>query len=162
MKNISYIQGDVREPIGDGRKLICHIVNDEGKMGAGVAKALYEKWGEVRSKYYQWHKEGKNFKLGHIQGIKVTDDIAVINMIGQRGIREKDGVPPVRYGAIRTCLQKVAELALKYKTSVNIPYLMGCDLAGGNWIEVEKIINEELCNKDINVVIYDLFGKRKI
>jgi hypothetical protein len=33
MKEITYLSGvDVREPVGEGRKLICHCVNDLGAM----------------------------------------------------------------------------------------------------------------------------------
>jgi hypothetical protein len=37
---------------------------------------------------------------------------------------------------------------------------MGCDLAGGDWAEVEKIIQEELLDHGIEVTAYDLFYKR--
>ena len=53
------------------------------------------------------------------------------------------------------------KLAIKYNASVNLPYLCGCDLAGGTWSIVEKIIIDELCSKDIDVVIYDINNRRK-
>ena len=33
---------------------------------------------------------------------------------------------------------------------------IGCGLAGGNWIEIEKIINDTLIKENINVWVYDL------
>jgi O-acetyl-ADP-ribose deacetylase (regulator of RNase III) len=157
MKEIKYFVGDVREPVGNGRKLVIHVCNDCGKMGSGVARALYEKWSMVRAEYYGWYKHlNHSFKLGNIQGVRVEDNIAVINMIAQKDIKTVDGVPPIRYEALRKCIQKVAELAIKYKASVHCPFLLGCDLAGGKWEIVEKIIIEELCNKDVYVTVYDI------
>lgn len=157
MISIKYVDGDATEPIGNGKQLIIHCCNDEGKWGKGFVLAITKKWPKVEGEYRKWYKVGKNFKLGHIQGVRVTENIAIVNMIGQRGVGIKDGVPPVRYGAIRICLQKVADLAIKYKASIHAPKF-GSDLAGGKWDEIEKIINEELCAKDINVTIYNWKG----
>lgn len=159
MKTIKYITGDVREPIGEGRKLIVHCCNDLGAMGSGVALALLKKWPEVRSDYIEWSKKD-DFKLGEIKAVNVDKGLAVINMIGQHDIKIIDGVPPVRYNAVESCLEKVAVLALKHGASIHMPYLMCCDRAGGKWEIVEKIINEKLCSKDIEVTIYDIENKR--
>lgn len=159
---LKYVIEDVRNPIGDmsRKKLICHVVNDLGLMGSGVAKALLDKWPTVKSEYVKWHKSGRNFELGNIQAVKVGEGLAVINMIGQRDIKPINGIPPVRYGALRRCCKKVADIALKYNATVNVPYKMGSDLAGGEWSEVENILIEEFANKDIEVVVYDVFDKR--
>lgn len=48
MNKIEYIVGDVRsQPFKTKRRFIPHVCNDEGRMGAGVAKALYTKWPTV-------------------------------------------------------------------------------------------------------------------
>ena len=162
MREIKYIVGDVREPIGEGNKLIIHCVNSIGVMGSGVARALFKKWPVVRERYLEWSKQG-NFTLGNVQFLSVDGgkSIAVANMIGQEGVGlDKDGKPPIRYEAMRECLVRVADLVLRHKASVHIPYLMGCDLAGGSWDVVEPMIIEELCSKDIEVTVYDLFNKR--
>jgi hypothetical protein len=92
MNEITYLSGvDVREPVGDGRKVIGHVVNDLGKMGAGVALALLKKWPAVRSDYIEWHRSnnhnGHPFALGKVQFVSVEEDIAVANIIGQHDIR---------------------------------------------------------------------------
>lgn len=160
MKQIKYIVEDVRKPIGTGKNLIIHCCNDIGAMGSGVAKALFDKWPIVKSEYVKWNKSGKNFELGNIQALKVEENIAVINMIGQRDIKPINGIPPVRYGALRKACKKVAEIASKYNATVNVPYLLGCDLAGGDWSIVEEILISELAKKDVEVIIYDFFNRR--
>lgn len=164
---IRYLSGaDVREPIGEGRKVICHCCNSEGKMGAGVAKALLDKWPQVRSKYIHWHKTddhlGQPFALGKTQMVFVANDIVVANIIGQHGLRvDEKGNPPVRYEALREGCKYVCGACKYYKATAHFPYLMGCDLAGGKWEEVEKILQEELINEGIEVIVYDLFNKRE-
>jgi hypothetical protein len=160
--NITYVAGDVREPIGDGRKLILQCVNNIGVMGAGVAKSLMTKWPIIKKQYRNWYKTNKEtFKLGNIQAVRVEKDIAVVNMIGQHGIYKKDDIPPIRYKAIEQCLTKVADLAEKYGASVHCPYLMCCDLAGGKWNIIEGMLIEQLYARNIDVTVYDLYGKRK-
>ena len=158
--NIKYIVGDATSPIGNGKKLICHCNNDKGGWGRGFVLALSKKWPEPEQEYRKWYKSGKNFELGNIQGVRVGSNIAIINMIAQENTHAVNGVPPIRYDAMRKCFGKVAKIAKKYNASVHIPYLIGCDLAGGKWDVVEKIIQEELCDNGIEVTAYDINNKR--
>ena len=162
MKEITYIaNGDIRLPIGNGHKLICHCCNTANKMNSGVARSLLDKWPTVRSEYI---KKGniKPHELGEIQIIPVEKDITVINIIGQQDIFWVNNIPPVRYDAIKKGLEQVAWYCeLDKEANVAIPYLMGCDLAGGSWNIVEQIIIETLSDKDITVFIYDYFNKRQ-
>jgi len=155
MKSITYIQGDSTQPIGEDRKILIHCCNDIGKMGAGVAAAIARKWPSVRSDYLKWYRGGKGFKLGAVQFIKVEDDIVVGNMIGQHGIRTQGKVPPIRYGAISKCLEKVGIAAIRNKASIHCPRF-GSALAGGSWDKIEGLINIHLCSKDLSVTVYSL------
>jgi len=162
MKKITYvIGGDLREPLGsDQKKVIAHCVNDQGRMGAGVAKALFEKWPSVRSEYIKWFQDDNGFSLGNSQIVKVENDICVVNIIGQHDTKIKDGIPPVRYEAIQSGFRFLNDLCDLCGTTIHLPYLMGCDLAGGKWEEVEALINKELVRKGKKVYVYDLFRKR--
>jgi hypothetical protein len=163
---IKYIVRDVREPVGSGRKIIGHCCNDLGRMGAGVAKALLDKWPAVRSRYVNWNETndhlGQPFALGKTQFVFVENDIVVANIIGQHGLRvnKKTGEAPVRYEAIREGCAYIAKACQYYDATAHFPYLMGCDLAGGEWDIVEQIIKDELVSKGVEVTAYDLFNKR--
>lgn len=165
---IKYIIGDVREPIGDGRKIICHCCNDLGVMGSGVALALLKKWPDVRSEYIKWAKNGKitfkgkdiPFELGKVQYIRAEKDIAVANMIAQHDVVAKDGLPPIRYSELEQCLVNVADVCIEYGASAHIPYLMGCDRAGGKWEVVENALRDHLLLRGIELTIYDIFNQR--
>ncbi len=90
-----------------------------------------------------------------MQFVPVTPDITVANLIGQHGMGIRQGIPPVRYEAIRAGLSHVAGFANTHAASVHMPRI-GCGLAGGRWEEIEPIIDEELCTREVPVTVYDL------
>ena len=162
---ITYLTGhDVREPINTGFiNLILHCCNDANLMGSGVAKALFDKWPDVKVKYHYAFKNNVNDKLGDVHYVKVDASTYVGNIIGQHNIHvDESGNPPIRYWAMEKAFEKVVSSIRKRdeKVIVNIPYLMGCDLAGGKWERIEELINKHFVENDIEVYVYDLFRKR--
>lgn len=162
MKSIKYIKGDATKPVGKGLKLIIHCCNDlvPGAWGSGFVVALSNRWTKPEVEYRRWSigkcKNCPAYGLGQVIFVPVEDEIAVANMIGQHGtIRQGGNVPPIRYEAINSCLQKVADYAVKNKASIHAPRF-GAGLAGGEWAEIEKLIVKNLSEKDIEVTIYDL------
>lgn len=153
MKDINYIKGDATAPVGDGKKIICHICNDVGGWGAGFVMALSKKWESPEKQYRRLGK--KSLILGNVQFVVADNDIVVANMIAQRDIKPNDmGVPPVRYAAIDVCFQKVARMAKSMNASIVMPRI-GCGLAGGQWDYIEPIIKHRLSEHDIEVTVYD-------
>jgi len=157
MSKIIYINGDATEPIGEGKKLLVHICNDVGAWGAGFVLAISSKWPEPEQSYRKWFYNQNKFELGYIQKVPVGNDITVVNMIAQHGVGFNEGGPPLRYVALRKCLEKVAIEALDKKASVHMPRI-GCGLAGGSWDAVGDIIDSTLIKKQIVVIVYDYDG----
>jgi O-acetyl-ADP-ribose deacetylase (regulator of RNase III) len=151
---IQYLKGDATQPQGAGHKIITHICNDIGGWGKGFVLALSKRWKTPEQQYRQWYESGQNFQLGEVQFVKVEPDLVVANIIGQHKVSLVNGVPPIRYEAVRAGLQKVAAYALDHAASVHMPR-MGAGLAGGKWEEIEKIVEEELSQKGIPVSVYD-------
>jgi O-acetyl-ADP-ribose deacetylase (regulator of RNase III) len=154
LESINYIKGDATNPHGLGNKLIIHICNDIGAWGKGFVLAISKKWKEPERKYREWYKSQTDFELGKVQFVRVEPDVFVANMIGQHNIRKANGLAPIRYDSVEECLNKVADFAVENQTFIHMPRI-GCGLAGGNWIEIEKIINRTLIDKDIKVTVYD-------
>lgn len=153
---LRYVTGDATDPIGNGPKVIAHVCNDVGGWGRGFVLALSAKWSEPEASYRKWAAEGgAEFGLGQVRFVDVSDGLWVANMVGQRDHKTINGVPPVRYEAIRKCLQQVRERCSLSGASVHMPRI-GCGLAGGRWHEVEQIIADELLEHSIEVVVYDL------
>lgn len=177
MTPINYIKGDATNPIGNNTHIIVHICNDVGGWGRGFVMAISKRWEQPEMEYRNWfkHQESeqtdtvqfeklesrdrysneKKFELGNVQFVKVSGDIWVANMIAQRDIKpDKDGAPPIRYSAVSECLERVGQFAKRHSACVHMPRI-GCGLAGGQWSEIEPIINAHLIAHEIETTVYD-------
>jgi O-acetyl-ADP-ribose deacetylase (regulator of RNase III) len=160
---IRYQIGDATRPTGERSKIIVHVCNDAGKWGKGFVLAVSRRWHEARERYLGWlhGDDAQPFALGQVQFIRVEYALWIANLIGQHGIGFQNGLPPIRYEAIREGLQTVAAKAQELDASVHMPRI-GCGLAGGKWDEIEPIINQELVSKDVAVTVYDWPQRRRI
>ena len=158
MSKIEYTTADATQPKGDGNKIIVHVCNNIGGWGRGFVLALSARWSEPKSSYQCWHAEqNEPFELGQVQFVIVDQGLWVANMIGQEGIHPKNGVPPVRYEAIKQGLGRVSTFATENSASVHMPRI-GCGLAGGQWPKVEQAIAQTLIKDEIDVTVYDWNG----
>lgn len=160
---IKYVKGDATRPEGEGNKLVIHIVNDVGRFGSGFALAVLKRYPKVREAYISGfdldvleHTSGKNdLKLGDVQFVKVADDLWFANMVGQHGVIGPTNPMPIQYDAVRECLRKVCEFATANSMKIFAPKF-GSGLAGGKWIVIEKLIQDELTSKNLDITIYEL------
>lgn len=174
---ITYIKGDATRPVDTGGpRIICHVCNDLGKWGRGFVLALRERFPCAAAAYHLWHRGldlhgakmtwPKPFELGNIsvvpQGSCLEKDrIHVANMIAQHGIyADRNGVPPIRYEALDSCLQQLCQTAISECASIHMPRI-GCGLAGGEWSKVEALIISNLVEHNIDVYVYDFEGDAK-
>lgn len=174
MAELKYVVGDATQPQGSGTKIICHCCNDEGGWGSGFVVALSKRWKEPERQYRYWAqrrytnqvhgvlwsaapvRDKVPFELGQVIFVQVEDDTWVANIIGQhQTIRTLP--QPVRYAAIRAGLRTVRTFCTNKTDSVHMPR-MGAGLAGGDWSVIEKIVQEALVYKDVDVTVYDLPG----
>ena len=145
---IKYLRGDATKPIGDGNKYIVHCCNDIGAWGAGFVLAISRRWVKPEIRY----RLMKERNLGDIEIVAVEKDISVVNLIGQRGIGIKDGIPPISYQAIDTGFGKLAECLKDIpNSSIHMPRI-GCGLAGGDWTKIEPLIINRF---SMSVYVYD-------
>ena len=164
---ISYIIGDATEPIVEtGKRVIVHVVNDEGAWGKGFVTAVSEKWPEPEAYYRKQARFAKkHFKLGEVQWLFVDINLAVCNMIAQHGLYSSKNPVPLRYDSLEQCLTKMAEGARAVtgtsdkayvetdQLSIHMPRI-GCGLARGDWERVASLIEDALW--DMDVYVYDL------
>jgi O-acetyl-ADP-ribose deacetylase (regulator of RNase III) len=148
---IKYVIGDATRPKGEGTKIICHICNNAGAWGAGFVLAVSNRWKEPEEAYREMTPEQR--KLGTAILVPVTDDIIVANMIAQHNVYpDQNGLPPIRYGAVRAALAAVNDVAFKIGATLHMPRI-GCGLAGGRWEDIEQIIKDVA---SVDVTVYDL------
>jgi O-acetyl-ADP-ribose deacetylase (regulator of RNase III) len=149
---IKYVIGDATRPKGEGNKIICHVCNNVGAWGAGFVLALSSRW-KAPEESYRDSAENRELVLGKVIIVPVEEDIVVANMVAQHSIYpDQDGLPPIRYGALRTALTAVNDLAVQINGTLHMPRI-GCGLAGGRWSDVEQIIKDVVT---VNVTVYDL------
>ena len=132
---------------------ICHQVNCKGVMGAGVARALYEKWPQVKSEYLSFYRS----KTSNCKSKQELDEVTK-SLLGQYQLVEinKVGFPryvinifsQYDYGGNKchtdysAISRAVNFLFLRYRSSTfAFPYGFGCGLAGGNWDDVFHLIS---------------------
>ena len=153
---IEYVLGDATRPVGTGPRVIVHVCNDVGGWGKGFVVALSKRWKSPEESFRRWHKEGgaAPFELGQVQFVEVEPDLWVANLIGQHDIVRKGGVPPVRYGAIRSGLERVAIFAKEREATIHMPRI-GAGLAGGDWTVISSIVDDELVKAGLTVKVYD-------
>jgi O-acetyl-ADP-ribose deacetylase (regulator of RNase III) len=174
---IKYLKGDATNPIDNKTKVIVHICNDVGGWGKGFVMAISKRWKLPEAEYRNWFKSKeventetvkferlesrdkysneKQFELGNVQFVKATEDIWIANIIAQRDIKaNKDGLPPIRYSFVSESLERVRQFAEKNNASIHMPRI-GCGLAGGQWTEIEEIVNDNLIAYDIETFVYD-------
>ena len=161
MNELNYMVGDASLPEVEGHKIIVHVCNDLGMWGSGFVLSLRKNHPISETNYRVWaQNKDKNypFKLGEVQFVQVDNVTWVANMIAQHGIYKKNGIPPIRYDALETCLNKVLDYSLKLNSpTIHMPRI-GCGLAGGRWHVVEDIIKKTLC-ENLSVFVYDLKEK---
>ena len=117
--------------------------------------AISKRWKKPENEYRKWFQNGENFKLGEIQRVQVEENIWVCNMIGQhKTITNSKGIPPIRYEAVEKCLEKLSYDTLKLNASIHMPRI-GCGLAGGQWEEIEAVIERTLLKNNVEVYVYD-------
>ncbi len=133
---------------------IAHGVNCQNVMGSGVARALYEKWSEVKSQYHLFMSSSKycfvtKYHLGAIQKVQCTDKI-VYNLFTQDFYSNRK-IRNANYAAIARCFKQLSEEGIE---EIAIPRI-GCGLAGGDWNIVKQIIDDATLD-DLDVYVYYL------
>jgi hypothetical protein len=130
--------------------MVPHVCNDVYAWGAGFVVPLGRKYPKTRQTFI----ESEKLALGTTQFVQVEPTITVANMIGQHRIYPVNGVPPIRYDALRTCMEQVRDECLKTPGTVIHAPRFGCGLAGGDPAKIDALINELW--KDFDVTIYSL------
>lgn len=154
--SLKCLNGDASEPFGAEPKLLLQMVNDQALVwGGGFAKQSRKKWPHAQTHFRQWAYGRRNLKLGNMHSVSVRQDLTLVSLVAQHGFGGDRSGPKIRYGALFSALEKVAELARVQSATVHMPRI-GAGGAGGSWNIIEGIIRETLVSRGIKVTIYDL------
>ena len=160
MAQLSYVNGDATFPAGEGRKILVHCCNDKGAWGSGFVLAISKRWPEPEQQYRAMERH----TLGTVGLVHVEPGIVLANLIGQTGTaKSEDGLPPIRYEALRKGFQRIVKWSSLATTtdpapfSIHMPRL-GSGLAGGDWALIEPLIKATFIRAGHNVTVYDFPG----
>lgn len=168
MKPITYLTGDATIPTRhpDERVLLAHVVNDQGVWGRGFVLALSKRDGRPEREYRHWQASAaldRRSILGHVRVVpyqprtRYDTNIWVANMCAQRGWRRGAGDPQaLDEEALTQCLRDVARWVKNGEYTRVVMPRIGAGLGGASWSAIAKIIETELCEKDVHVTVYSL------
>jgi O-acetyl-ADP-ribose deacetylase (regulator of RNase III) len=154
--SITYIRGDATQTRGAGRKLLIQVVNDGAfTWGSGGFVASVKRRWPLAQKIYtaQVTADRSMLRLSSVVKCDVEPDVTLVSLVAQHGYGPSPR-PRIRYGALRNCLLRVAELAKGLNATVHMPRI-GTGQAGGSWPVVEEIVSETLTRVGIEVLVYD-------
>ena len=170
-EDLTVIKGNILD-IAEG--VIVHQGNNCGIMGAGIAKQIIERHVQVFKDYFSEYKNQlelydnlnkqkfygkKAIKEWLGDGIitKITDSLSVLTIIAQDGLGS--GGCYTDYSAFRKCLEDIKKSYEQANGEVKfyMPYGIGANLAGGEWVIIEDMI-KEICPFVI-LVKYERGGK---
>jgi O-acetyl-ADP-ribose deacetylase (regulator of RNase III) len=130
---------------------ICHQVNCQGVMGAGIAKQIRERWPRVYTEYSNWYASCEDM-LGLIQTVHIDGGPSVINMAAQRFYGNRGRF--TSYDAFWNCLNEIRREIPK-GSKIGFPWGIGCGFGGAKWQVISTMICEVL-GHDYEVYIYQL------
>ena len=134
------IEGDITDIV---KGVIVHQVNCQNVIGAGVSGALIRKYREVKTSYHDvFRNENPFYLFGKFREVAVTEDLLVVHAFSQFGYGNAG-----RTGKVYTDMEKLvkilSDVCKKYPDrNIYIPCGIGCGLAGGNWEELVRQIND--------------------
>ena len=158
---IEIVKGDATLPRGEGTRIVAHVVNDKAALwGAGFGLAVRKKWPQVQEAFREWVASSReNLRMGNVFMSHVDQQTIAFQMICQHGYGPSSK-PRLRYSALRSCLEQLAEFAIQQRADIHMPRI-GAGYAGGAWALIEQLIDETLCARGLRVTVYELPDSQK-
>lgn len=152
-----YAIGDATLPRRAGGQPIVHVVNGQGGWGRGFVLALSARYPLAERAYRRWARrpapDDPPLQLGQVQFVPVAADPWVANLLAQHRYRTPDNPVPLRYDALASGVDIVADFAARRGLTACMPRI-GAGLAGGDWDEIARLTDTHLRGSE--VIVYDL------
>jgi len=147
---MKYVSGDI---LSYPCNYIVQQCNCQTTTSKGLSESIFRKWPESNT-----YNNGKKRVPGTIDVINVTNDNKyIVNLYGQNKPGSVSGTETWqrRLQWFESGLNHLVQ-HIEPNTVVAFPYMIGCGLAGGNWLHYEPKIMEfsgRLAYKGVTVVI---------
>jgi len=145
-------------------EIICHQVNCQGVMGAGLAKEVRIRCPNVYELYKSVcmsHSADPSSLLGWAMIVETNDSGRkyIANLFAQNGFRRgpSDTKTYTDYDALARAFDQVVEMAeASGINTVAVPLNIGCGLAGGDWNIVKSILKTSFQTSSVDLEIWKL------
>lgn len=127
--------------------IIAHQVNCFG-AAAGLASAIFRKWRYAKNDYLQLIERipGKSLLgMAHYTGMQ-RDGHIICNLFGQYNAGA-DYNPK----KLEQALEQLGNFARTTGYSVALPWKLSCGICGGDWNEVQRIIERTMTDVDCSI-----------
>jgi len=163
--SIKTIEGDITD-LPEDINVIMHCCNTLNVMGSGVALALADTWREVRRADNNAAANGIN-ALGSLSLAQIgaadpntIPPLLVFNLYAQGNVGSTRR--QLNYEAMARALEEAVGVLTEllqyhgeHTFKIGIPYLMGCDRAGGNWGIVSAMVEHYLIHYEVIYIKYN-------
>lgn len=124
--------------------VICHQVNCQGKMGAGLAKGVRNRFPVAYKEYIKEHNKN-GIELGTTYVVPVGERLYVANLAAQDKYGKRGRYTD--YKAFRKCLKHLKKYVKDEGIeNVYFPYKIGCGYGGGDWNIIKAMIQKHFPN----------------
>jgi O-acetyl-ADP-ribose deacetylase (regulator of RNase III) len=125
--------------------IICHQVNCQGKMGAGLAKGIRNRFPLVYKEYIQEYNTN-GIELGMVYITRIDNKLRVANLAAQDRYGKRGRYTD--YKAFRKCLKHLTKyVKCEGIEKVYFPYKIGCGYGGGgDWNIIKAMIEKYFPN----------------
>ena len=152
------VQIVIGDALNTKAEYICHQVNYYGVMGAGIAKQIRLKYPE---NFYSYKKlcditHNKSDLLGTVHMCSENGK-TILNMFSLDGMGY-DGCF-TDYDSFAKCLNVIRD-TVPFCSTIAMPYLIGCGIAGGDWNIIYNLI-KDILGLTHEVILYDIDGLSK-
>lgn len=133
--------------------IIAHQCNCVTTTGKGLAKVLFDAYPEANV-----YKNRREHDTPGTNKVIKTGNKTIVNMFAQFKPGKPSGVDnkKTRLMFFESCLNQID---IKAGDRIAMPYLIGCDLAGGNWTNYYSTLSNWAESNDVTVVLYDINNK---
>ena len=135
--------------------IICHQVNCQGVMGAGLAKELATNWSNVKTEYIKLCRRTKPENLlGTYQLVEIGENRLVANIFGQYCYGSDRFHRYTDYAALTKAFDK---LRTEHNSkSLAFPFGFGCGLANGEWNIVLDMLNTYFDGMSVQIYKFEV------
>lgn len=142
--------------------IICHGVNCQGVMGAGLALAIRNKWPSTYQNYKKYCDRDKTQLLGSVCFDKINPQLCIAHCFtqfnyGRFPVIGEDKKQHFQILALSSCLDIIFEYCQREgMKEIHVPHI-GAGIGGGKWDIIKEMILNKAKNwpKDIQLVIHD-------